>query len=101
MIVISHRAGCVKIEGHAGYAPPGQDIVCASISTITQVFIASVEELTNDKLKCNIRPGNTVIEHGDLGEKAQVLLDSFLLGIKMIAESYPDHVRVNTEVKYE
>lgn len=101
MITITHSPGCFKLEGHAGYAPHGQDIVCASISALTQVFIASVEELTSDKLKCDIRPGNTVIEYGNLGEQAQVLLDSFLLGVKMISDSYPLYVRMESEVKNE
>lgn len=94
MITINHSDGCIKIEGHAGYAAHGQDIVCAAISTITQVFIASVEDLTTDNLKSDIRAGNAVIEYGNLSERAQVLMDSFFVGIQMIADEYPDYVRL-------
>lgn len=44
MILISHEKGCITINGHAGYAPNGQDIVCAAVSALVQTFIASVEE---------------------------------------------------------
>jgi uncharacterized protein YsxB (DUF464 family) len=101
VIVITHSAGKITISGHAGYAPPGQDIVCAAISTLTQVFVASIEELTTDKIKAAISPGNAVIEYGNLTEKGRLLLDSFLLGTTMISENYPAHVRIEREVKNE
>lgn len=94
MINITHSDGCIKIEGHAGYAAHGQDIVCAAISTLTQVFLASVEELTEDNLISDIRAGNALIEYGNLTERAQVLLDSFFVGVQMIAESYPENVQL-------
>lgn len=95
MIVINHSDGEIKIEGHAGYAAHGQDIVCAAVSTITQVFLASVEELTTDNLKSDIRAGNAVIEYGNLSERAQVLMDSFFIGVQMIADEYPQHVKLS------
>lgn len=36
MIIVSHNDGEIKIEGHAEYAPEGQDIVCAGVSALTQ-----------------------------------------------------------------
>ena len=99
MILISHKKGEIRIEGHAGYAPHGQDIVCASISALTQVFIASIEELTNDKIKSEISAGNAVIKHGNLSANAQLLLDSFLFGIELIADSYPNNVRIDQVLK--
>lgn len=95
MIEIRHTKHKIRISGHAGYAEHGKDIVCASISALTQVFIASVEQLTTDELKCDIRPGNAVIIYGNLTERAQVLLDSFFVGLKMIANAYPNHVRLD------
>ena len=94
MIVVTHSNGCIKIEGHAGYAAHGQDIVCAAISTLTQVFVASVEDLTTDNLKSDISAGNAFIEYGDLSANAQLLMDSFFVGLKMIADEYPNHVRL-------
>ena len=94
MIEISHHNNEIAIKGHAGYAPHGQDIVCASISTLTQVFIESVGQLTTDKLKCEIRAGNAVISYKNLSEKSRTLMDSFFVGVNMIANAYPHHVRI-------
>lgn len=97
MIEIKADKGTITITGHAGYAPQGEDIVCAAISALAQTFIASVEELTDDKIEYEINPGNTVIKLWTLSEKAKTLMESFLLGAKMAAESYPANVKVIKE----
>lgn len=94
MVEVRHLEHGITILGHAGYAEPGQDIVCAAISALTQVFVASVEELTTDKIQSDIAAGNTVIQYGNLSERGQLLIDSFFLGVKMIAKQYPANVRV-------
>ena len=95
MIVITHQDNTITVKGHAGYAPHGQDIVCASISALVQVFVASVEQLSSDTLKCEIGRGNAVISYKNLSEKSRTLLDSFFVGVKLIADSYPQHVRID------
>ena len=94
MITITHTDGCIKLEGHAGYSAHGTDIVCASVSALLQTFIASVEDLCTDKLKTAITSGNAVIQYKDLSAQAQVLMDSFFIGVGMIADAYPNHVKV-------
>ena len=34
----------LRAEGHAGYAPKGQDIVCAAVSTLMQALAFSVND---------------------------------------------------------
>lgn len=94
MVEIRRHNGGITIAGHAGYAPQGQDIVCAAISTLTQVFLVSVEELTADNIQYDLSAGNAVIRYGNLSERATVLLDSFFLGAQMLADNYPQHVRL-------
>lgn len=95
MIEIKAGKGTITITGHAGYAPQGEDIVCAAVSALTQTFIASVEECTDDKIEYEIEPGNTVIKLWTLSEKSKTLMESFFIGTKMIAESYPANVRID------
>lgn len=95
MIVVTRSSSGITIEGHAGYAPSGQDIVCAGISTLVQNLIQSIEDLCTDEISYHLKPGWVDIKHGDLSAKAQVLVDSFFIGCYMIAERYPDHVKVN------
>ena len=94
MIEIRRKSGRIEINGHAGFAPRGHDIVCAGVSALVQVFIASVEELTEDNIKADIADGRAVIEYKNLSERGQLLKDSFLLGLEMIATEYPYHVRI-------
>jgi uncharacterized protein len=94
LIAISVRKDGITVIGHAGYAPVGQDIVCAGVSALTQTLIKSIEDLTSDKIKYKISPGGVDIEYGNLSEKAKTLVDSFFVGILMIADEFPDYVRV-------
>lgn len=60
MIDISIRRDGITISGHAGYAPAGQDIVCAGVSALTQTLIKSIEDLTSDKIKYKYRPAGLI-----------------------------------------
>ena len=91
MIVVSHNDGKIKIEGHAGYAPEGQDIVCAGVSALTQSLMLSLEKLTDDKIKYDVSPGKVDVHYGNLSEKAKTLLDSFFIGIDAIIDEFPDY----------
>lgn len=94
MIVVTQLPGKIIIEGHAGYAPIGQDIVCAAVSALLQTFVASVEEMTADEIKSDITAGRAVIEYKSLSEKGQLLMDSFLLGVRMITDEYSNNVKL-------
>lgn len=94
MIEVSVRKDNITVSGHAGYAPAGQDIVCAGVTTLTQTLIKSIEDLTQDKIKYQISPGRVDIKYRNLTEKSRTLMDSFFIGICMIADEYPDYVRV-------
>jgi len=82
------------ISGHAGYAPTGFDIVCAGVTALTQELIRSMEGLTDDRIETDIGSGMASIQYGDLSEKGRLLIDSFFIGICMIAEEFPDYVRI-------
>ena len=97
LVVITRSSSGITMDGHAGYAPRGQDIVCAGISTLVQTLIQSFEDLCTDEISYHLQPGRVEIKHGDLSAKAQVLVNSFFIGVYMIAERYPNHVKVINE----
>ncbi len=94
MIEVCRHGGGISIRRHANYAAPGKDIVCAGVSTLVQTFIQSVEELTADKIQYSVQPGAVDIKFWDLSEQAQLLMNSFFVGIDMIASKYPANVQV-------
>ena len=97
MIEIGRYYGGITIEGHAGYADAGHDIVCAGISTLAQTLIQSIEDLTEDKIQYDISPGRVDIKYGNLSERGRLLIDSFFVGANMMADSYPQYVRIDAQ----
>lgn len=94
MIEVGLRKDGIMISGHAGYAPTGFNIVCAGVTALTQELIRSMEGLTDDRIETDIGSGMASIQYGDLSEKGRLLIDSFFIGICMIAEEFPDYVRI-------
>ena len=84
----------IKISGYANYAVSGSDIVCAGVTALAQTLIKSIEDLTDDKIEYEISPGRVDIKYGNLSEKSRALVDSFFIGICMIADEFPEYVRI-------
>lgn len=94
MIEITRMKDGIQMRGHAHYAKPGQDIVCAGVSALIQTLIQSVEELTEDTIEYSMQPGTVDIKFWSLSDHAQVLVNSFFIGVESIAATYPENVRV-------
>ena len=94
MIAVSVRKGRITASGHAGFAEAGKDIVCAGVTALIQTLVKSVDDLTEDKIEYEISPGRADIYYGDPSEEGKLLVDSFFIGICMIADEFPDHVRI-------
>lgn len=94
MIEVKHTDGCIKVSGHAGYAPYGQDIVCAAVSTLVQNMVISISELTTDKIQYDMQPGSVEIRYGTLSAEAQLLVKSFFIGVREISNQYPINVQI-------
>ena len=94
LIEASVRRDGITVKGHANYAVSGSDIVCAGVTALAQTLIKSIKDLTDDKIEYEIAPGRVDIKYGNLSEKSKTLVDSFFIGICMIAEEFPEYVRI-------
>lgn len=94
MIEVSVRENKISVSGHANYATEGQDIVCAGATALVQTLIKSIEDLTEDEIEYDISPGRADIKYGNLSEKSKALIDSFFVGICMIADKFPENIRI-------
>lgn len=94
MIEVNIRPGDIQILGHSGYAVEGKDIVCAGVSALFQTMLKSIGDLTDDKIKYDIMPGKSGMRYGNLSKVSKALIDSFIIGVIMIKDSYPEHVKV-------
>ena len=93
MIEVSVRTDRITITGHSGYDEPGRDVVCAGVTALCQTLVRSIESLTEDAIEYEISPGRADIQYGNLSERSKALVDSFFIGICMIADEFPDYVR--------
>jgi uncharacterized protein YsxB (DUF464 family) len=93
LIEVRIRPERIEISGHAGYAEPGKDIVCAGVTALTQTLIQSIDDLTDDEIEYRISPGKVEVEYRNLSEKSKTLVDSFFVGICLIAEEFPEYVK--------
>lgn len=84
----------ITVDGHAGYAEAGKDIVCAGVTALVENLIDSIEGLTVDTIQYEVSPGRADIHYKDLSEEGKLLVDSFFLGICDIEQDFPEHVKI-------
>jgi len=95
-VVISKQGNEIKqviLEGHAGFADAGQDIVCAAVSVLVINTFNSIEKFTEDGFKAQAAEdgGFLAMEFPEKpSDKAQLLIDSLLLGLDQIQKQYGD-----------
>ncbi len=94
MIAVSVRLDGITVDGHAGYAEAGKDIVCAGVTALVENLIDSIEGLTVDTIQYEVSPGRADIHYKDLSEEGKLLVDSFFLGICSIEQDFPEHVKI-------
>lgn len=96
MIVVNITQTGLTVDGHAGYAETGNDIVCAAVSALAQGLIHSLDALTDDRISYQIRDGHIDIEYENLSEQGKLLIDSFFIAVSDIQMTYGDqYVKIN------
>lgn len=90
----------MRAEGHAGYAPAGQDIVCAAVSCLMQTlaYSAAEDEHTSscsyqgkDGPVVSVKAGDSVL----MRDKFELVAD----GLTLLAEQYPENVSFKESCK--
>lgn len=75
----------IDIQGHACYAPAGEDIVCAAASVLAFTLLDICEGAT-----VTAEDGHICIEGGDVSA-----IRFARRGYELLAEQYPEHVEVS------
>ena len=91
---MSVRLDGITVDGHAGYAEAGKDIVCAGVTALVENLIDSIEGLTVDTIQYEVSPGRADIHYKDLSEEGKLLVDSFFLGICAVERDFPRYVKI-------
>lgn len=88
MIVVNIAQNGLTVDGHAGYAETGNDILCAAVSALAQGLAHSLSALTEDAISYQFRDGHMDIKYENLSEKGKLLVDSFFIAISDIQLTY-------------
>ncbi len=86
-------------QGHSGYAPAGEDIVCAAVTsalrlcecTINDVFHSGAEVSVREK---GARISLTLPASCPNGDGSQAVLQGFYLYMTELQQEYPEHLTV-------
>lgn len=95
----------ISCEGHSGYASEGSDIVCASVSVLTQNAQKTLDEILhiNSKFVCDEDIPYLSIElpklEGEKSKSAYLIMNSTANGLRDIASSFPKHINIKEKRK--
>ena len=91
----------ISVQGHAGYAESGKDIVCAGVSAITCTLHEYLVRREADggvvELEAKTEPGDTEVVFYVSAKEFSSISDSvfaILSGYLLIEATYPEHVCV-------
>ena len=86
----------LEAAGHAGFAPAGQDIVCAGASTLMQALVyllAGEENARSDAWDEPEGPRLAVAVQAPVAQWVQGAFELAKAGFTLLAERYPDNLR--------
>ena len=109
---VTRREGGATVTalGHAGYAPRGQDIVCAGVSAILfsliaylrgTPLIATAEACGGERPRLRVEEGDgrLVVEIVGSSSCYGEALGMAIAGLSLMATRYPAHVTLDTNEK--
>jgi uncharacterized protein YsxB (DUF464 family) len=78
------------IEGHAGYAESGKDIICSAVSALSITTVNAIETFTEVNFNGDMDPDGSIHFRitSNLDEKTQLLLSTLALGLTDISNEY-------------
>lgn len=79
----------LRAEGHAEFAPKGQDIVCAAVSALMQTLAYSLDRGT---VTC-ADDRNLMVVQAKQGTDSLAKFELVTDGLILLADAYPEHVR--------
>lgn len=94
-----------SLDGHAGFAEEGEDIVCCAVSVLTVNTINALERFTEEVFTCDVDEKNggfldfelIEMKDGRHSHDARLLLETMVCGLKDIENEYGHYIKMNDE----
>ncbi len=88
-----------SIEGHAGYADCGQDIVCSAVTSAVMTIINGITECAGVSAEVSVLENEIVLNLAERNDTAQTFLSALKLQLELIGEDYEGTIKISvTEV---
>ena len=89
----------VECSGHAGYAPEGENILCAAISALVINCFNSVEKFTKDFVSSETsKDGITSLQlKENISHDAELLVKSLESGLKEISKDNGKYLKISVK----
>jgi uncharacterized protein YsxB (DUF464 family) len=93
-----------SVSGHADYAEPGKDIVCAAVSAVTVGTVNAVESLLGIALESDMRSGWLCVtipegSKAELNARMQLILESMVVMMMSIQDSYGKYIKIQEKYR--
>lgn len=89
----------LTMDGHAGSAPIGHDLVCSAASILAHTLAANVEHMEDAGMCCNIvreiRDGTAKISCKAMRGSEQIVANTFqnvCVGFEILASKFPENI---------
>ena len=90
-----------EVKGHGGYAPPGEDVVCAAVTSAVRLTECAINDVLGLEAAVKVREKDASITlklPSSLGQTnestCQALLTALMVHFVQLAEEYPDYISV-------
>ena len=91
----------LEMKGHSGYAPQGEDIVCAALTSAVRLTECAVNDVLGLEAPVKVRDKDAYLSlklPGALGQTnestCQTLLAALMVHCVQLAEEYPENISV-------
>ena len=89
----------MEIQGHAGFANAGQDIVCAAVSALSMTLLAAAEEEPMYQASRDINKQEALIRVSCCPERGYMtrcreMFRTICIGFELLHMEYPGFVRI-------
>ena len=90
-----------EVKGHSGYAPEGEDIVCAAVTSAVRLCECTINDVLGLEASVKVRQKDASITlklPGSLGQTnestCQALLTGLMVYLTDLHEEYPENISV-------
>lgn len=94
MIKYSYKKNELEVSGHALYAKHGNDIVCASVSTMIILSSNLIKRFNQDEnVSISIKEGYFNLKVINETKEIKTILENLLYSLEELTLEYPKHIK--------